>query len=1153
MRISVPLVALLTGKRIVLLSFLFLVSGAAFPVPGQDASGRIVGRLTDSTGEPVAGASVTVTSAERNVSVTGTSDKNGNYQVLFLQPGIYAVKIEAQNFKPTESRRETVGVNQTLRFDVTLAILEPSEVIDVTGQSSSVELTTPTVGATVTGQAVRNLPLNGRNVLQLALLQPGVTNDYPGSLTGIIGALFSVSGNRSDSVNYLLDGGNNTNILFNTVVLNPNPEAVAEFRILTSNYTAEYGRNVGGTVSVVTKSGTNAFHGGIYDFIRNDFFNANGFFNNRDGLPRDNLKRNQFGFTLGGPISIPGIVDGRDRHFLFVNYQGQRQTQAQSTGLVAVYTPRELRGDFSLSNATRTGPNPGVVAFLNANPFFQASPTLRTQGIIDPARINPVAQRFIQAGLIPAGETGSRNFQAGSSANRDELITRLDFRPSENDSISGTLGLTRFSAITPFFETNVAGFPIDDIQNEYFLNVAHTHAFSPRFFLESRFTATREFRVFEKPAAQQPGPADLGVGVTPDLVTGPPNLTFLQTGMKIGFGNNGPAEFSSNTFTYAGTATLIRGNHTLKFGSTFSAFQNNTRYAIIPNGRFDFFGQFGGSGSGLDRADFLFGLPNLFIQFGVGDITIRSKSTWNFIQDEWRVTPRLTLTFGLRYEYNQPKFDNRGRTYTLAAGRQSRIFPNAPRGILFSGDPGAPRGSNFSDFNDFAPRLGFALAPSSDNRTSIRGGIGVFYDVLKAEDNLQYVGKVPYFSFSNLFFAQPATISGTVPFLGHPYGNDVLATPNPFPSHPPSPNVDFAAAGFLPLGGFFLFYPDRNLRTPYSLHYNLSLQRELLKNLVFEASYVGSQTRKLTGLVDANPFVPGTTTRVFNVGLDRPAFSYLSQFANIGTANYNALQVSLNQHPTELKHFGTTTFSLGYTWSRTMDNTSGFRNLQSQLVPTNDTKRFYAASDLDLRHRLTVSGGWDVPFDKWFSASKLTRGWSLYPIFTYRSGFALDVSAGFPQVLQFPGPSGAGDPNLVRANSGGDFRSLNPRLFQTFTNPTSGTTTGGNYYFNPNLFNRNGLSLDSLDPVSNPALRTYGTLGRNAIRGPSRVNFDLAIGKTTTFFGDRLRTEFRAEFFNLPNLAQFNNPILAIDSPLFGQVTTTGDPRIMQFALRVNF
>jgi hypothetical protein len=1145
--------AFIVGKRLFPLFALLFLFGAGLPTLAQDASGRIAGRLTNATGDPVAGATVTVTSVERNVSVTATSDKNGNYQVLFLRPGVYAVKIEAQNFKTTESRRETIGVNQTLRFDVALEILEPSEVIDVTGQSAKVELTNPTVGSTVTGQAVQNLPLNGRNALQLALLQPGVTNDFPGSVTGIIGAIFSVSGNHSDSVNFLLDGGNNANILFNTVVLNPNPEAVAEFRILTSNYTAEYGRNSGGTVSVVTKSGTNANHGGIYNFLRNDFFNANSFFNNRDGLPRDNLKRNQFGFTLGGPISIPGVVDGRDRHFFFVNYQGQRQTQAQSTGLVAVYTPRELRGDFSLSNATRTGPNPGVVAFLNANPFFQSSALLRSQGVIDPARINPVAGRFIQSGLIPSSENGARNFQAGSSADRNELTTRLDFRPTDRDTISGTLGFSRFSAMTPFFETNVAGFPISDIQNEYFLNLAHTRAFSPTFFLESRFTATREFRVFERPAARQPGPADLGVGVTPDLVTGPPNLTFLQTGMKIGFGNNGPANLASNTFTYAGAATLIRGNHTVKFGSTFSAFQNNTLYAIIPNGRFDFFGQFGGSGSGLDRADFLFGLPNLFIQFGVGDITIRSKSTWNFIQDEWRVTPRLTLTFGLRHEYNQPKFDVRGRTFTLAAGRQSRVFPNAPRGILFSGDPDAPRGSNFSDFNDFAPRLGFAWDPFADHRTSLRGGIGVFYDVLKAEDNLQFVGKSPFFSFANLFFAQPATISGNVPFLGQPFGNDVLATPNPFPSRPPSPNIDFAAAGFLPLGGFFVFYPDRKLRTPYSFQYNLSLQRELGKNVVVEAAYVGSQTRKLTGLVDANPFVLGTTTRAFNVGLARPAFSYLSQFANVGTANYNALQLSLNQRPTELKHFGTTTFTLGYTWSRTMDNTSGFRNLQSQLVPAYDSKRFYAASDLDLRHRLTISGGWDVPFDKWFSSNKLTRGWSLYPIFTYRSGFALDVSAGFPQVFQFPGPSGAGDPNLVRANWGGDFRSLDPRLFQTLTNPTSGTTTGGSYYFNPNLFNRNGLSLDSLAPVSNPALRTYGTLGRNAIRGPSRVNFDLAIGKTTSFFGERLRTEFRAEFFNLPNLAQFNNPILAIDSPLFGQVTTTGDPRIMQFALRVNF
>jgi hypothetical protein len=1121
--------------------------------PTQDASGKVVGTVTDINGDPIAGAKITATNKATGISIEAVTDAAGKFQIPRLPVGIYEIRFEAMAFNTVFFSNVEVPINRTLRFDEHLPAAGVQEIIQINTQGAPVESANPTLGATVTGQAVQNLPLNGRNVLQLSLLQAGVTDNVPGSLTEIIGTNFSVSGSRTDSVTYLLDGGNNSNLLFNTVILNPNPDAVAEFRILTSNYTAEYGRNAGGTVSVVTRSGTNAFHGGVYNFLRNDALNANSFFSNRDGLPRDNLKRNQFGFTAGGPFTIPGLLDGRDRHFFFVSYQGQRQTQAQSTGLVAVYTPRELRGDFSLSNSTRNGPNQSVAAFLDANPFFQASPTLRAMGIIDPARINPVAQRFIQAGLIPSSETGSKNFQAGSSADKNELTTRFDFRLTDRDELSATLGFSRFSAVTPFLETNVAGFPVADIQNEYLANIAYTRTFSPTFFLETRMTATREFRVFERPVGTQPGPADLGINITPDVVTGPPVLTFAQTGMKIGFGSNGPANFSSNTFTYSGTATLIRGNHTVKFGSVFSAFQNNTLYAIIPNGRFDFLGPAGGTGSGLDRADFLFGQPSFFLQFGVGDITIRSKSTWNFAQDEWRVTPRLTLTYGLRYEYNQPKSDIRGRTYALAAGRQSQVFPNAPRGLLFPGDPGAPRGANFSDFNDIAPRFGFALAPFKSNRTSLRGGFGVFYDVLKAEDSLQFVGKPPFFSFSNLLFAPPATITGTLPFLGSPYLNDIFGTPNPFPSRPPSRNVDFAAAGFLPVGGFISYFVDSKLRTPYTLQYNLSFQQEILRNLVVEANYVGSQSRKLTGLVDANPFVLGTTTRVLNVGLPGPQFNYINQFANIGTANYNALHLSLTKRTSETKYLGTTGFTFAYTWSRAMDNSSGFRNLQSQSVPFYNTKQFYSASDTDLRHRLTISGGWDVPFDKWIVKNRLTTGWSLYPIFTYRTGFPLDISAGLPQTFQFPGPSGAGDPQIVRANVTGNVQTLDPRQFQTLTNPTSGTTVGGSYFFNPALFNRNGLSLDSLGPVGNPALRTYGTLGRNAIRGPSRTNFDLAIVKRTNFFGERLKTEFRAEFFNLPNLAQFGNPITAIGSPLFGQITTTADPRITQFALRLNF
>ena len=330
----------------------------------QEATGRIIGIVTDQTGAVIVGAKITITNTATQVSRETVSDPNGNYQILALPLGTYRITAEQQGFKKIVSDEKNLQINQVLRVDPVLQVGASNETIEVSVQSSTVETVNPTLGASVTSRPIVNLPLNGRNVLQLALLQPGVTET-----TGPSGG-FSISGGRGDSVTYLLDGGNNNNLLNNLVVFNPNPDTVAEFRILTSNYTAEYGRNGGGIVSVMTKSGTNDIHGSAFEFLRNNALNANSFFNNLNKVPREVLKRNQFGFTLGGPLTIPKIVNGKDRLFIFGGYQGQRQVTSQ-TSTTTTFTPAELKGDFSLSNATRNGPDQNVVSFLQANPFFQ--------------------------------------------------------------------------------------------------------------------------------------------------------------------------------------------------------------------------------------------------------------------------------------------------------------------------------------------------------------------------------------------------------------------------------------------------------------------------------------------------------------------------------------------------------------------------------------------------------------------------------------------------------------------------------------------------------------------------------------------------------------------------------------------------------------
>lgn len=1109
----------------------------------QEATGRIIGTVTDQQGGVIAGAKVTVTNVATSVSRETVTDNEGNYQVLSLPLGTYRVSAERQGFKQVVIEGKPLQINQVMRVDPVLEIGATSERVEITVESSGVETVNPTLGASVTARPIVNLPLNGRNVLQLALLQPGVT-ETTGPSAG-----FSISGGRGDSVTYLLDGGNNNNLLSNLVVFNPNPDTIAEFRILTSNYTAEYGRNGGGIVSVVTKSGTNDIHGSAFEFLRNNSLNANTFFNNLNGQPREVLKRNQFGFTLGGPVTIPKLVNGKDRFFLFGGYQGQRQVTSQ-TSTTTTYTPAELKGDFSLSNSTHNGPDQNVVAFLQDNPFFQPNAALAAKGIIDPTRINSVAQKYISANLIPTSSASKLVSQAGAKSDSDELIIRADAVLTQKDRLAVTLGSGRAPIISPFAGANVPGFSNTSNNRRYFANIALTRVFSPTLLNEFRFTTQRINTLQQVPGVKAPTPQQLGIGVTPDNPTGPTRLDF-NSGLSIGFSPQGPTTLINNTFTYSDTLSWQKGNHGLKFGFTFSPYQNNTVYDFYVNGNFFFSGDpaVGGIGSGNDFADFLFGLPDEYLQFGEAPSNIRSKSTYAFAQDEWKVRRNFTLTLGLRYEYSQPKIDTQGRSFSLKLGQQSKVFTKAPLGLLFPGDPGAPEGANFPDRNDWAPRLGFAWAPFKDGKTSVRGGFGVFYDILKGEDNLQFNGQAPFFGFADLFF-DPLSANPTkeVNYLTQPFV--ATGVPNSFPSKKPASNLDFDSAGFLPFGGGGVYFVDPHLRTPYTYQYNLSIQREVGRNILVEASYVGHSDHKLTVLSDANPFVLGTTHRKFNTqsGNDDFSFSYLDEFHNAANASYNSLQLGVTQRQSTSR-LGDTYWTFGYTYAHGIDFASGFRQ-RGSYVPSYNTKQFAASTDFDIRHRVTFSGGWDLPSVKNSTLlKKLTGGWSLYPIVSYRTGFPLDVFAGLSRARTRPGPSGAGDGQLVRANLVGNAVALlDPKLAQTFN------SRSGNYWFNPANFSRAGLDATCTACATNPALRTYGTLPRNSFRGPDRTNFDFAVAKTTSILGEnKLALEFRAEFFNIFNTAQFSNPSTSITSGLFGQITSTFDPRIIQFALRLKW
>ncbi len=1140
------------------LVLMLLPASLAVMARAQTSTATISGRVIDSGGAIIVGANVELTSIERGTVSSAPTNQVGIYVFPSVQPGNYRLVVRSEGFKQGEVQNLAVDVGSRLEQNFQLEVGSVRESVSVETAEPLVNTVSATVSSVVSGAPIQDLPLNGRDTLQLALTQPGVT-PMTITTTGFAGNGFSIAGARANSVTYMLDGGVNNSVSNGTAVVDPNPDTIDEFRILTNNYSAEYGRSNGGIVNVVTKSGTNEIHGSLYDYLRNKDFNANNFFNQStpgNYSPVPTLIRNQFGVTMGGPLSIPKVVSGKDRFFWFIGYQGQRQNSTTVNPQIGTFTPAELGGDFS--QAVKGGPDPNVAAFLLAHPYFQSNSQLASQAIIDPSKINPVTKAFIAGAPIATSSTGILTPNGTAQDNRDEFLGKTDFNISPKERLSISLVRNHNPVLNPFPGASAPGYATLSLADQYFGGITLTSVITPALLNEAHFTTQRVVTGTSGYASSLPGAPTLGFQITPDLSTAPPIVSFGVAGLTLGDnGGSVPGKYADTSYFWTDNVSWTKGRHNFKFGGSFAILQNNGQFAYETNGTLTFSGptSSGGIGSGNDLADFLFGLPNAFSQWPNAFSAAHGHQYNAFGQDEWKIRPNLTLTLGLRYEYNTPKFDPQERNYMIIPGQQSTKFPLAPLGLNFPCDPHAPcPGVYFPDKNNFAPRFGFAYDPFGKGRTSIRGGFGVFYDVLNGQDVQWQNGTVPFYSSAVLTFTKamvPANGPSTI--MSDPYGTAGVI--NPFPSKPLSPSLNFQKAGFLPFGPNSVLI-DPNQRNPYTYGWNLTLQQALSSGLGLQVAYVGSSSHKQIVNVEDNPFFPGTTLRPLNLqsGLQYPnAFAYMSVDKSLGSSNYEGLLTSLTKRISNSR-FGETFFTAAYTFSKVLSDQDAYL----QTISAYNQHQFYAPAAYDVRNRFVLSGGWELPFEHlWQKGPKrLTSGWSLYPIFSTQTGFPVDFNSGLARSPSVPGPGGDGVPALVRPYwTGGSESTLDPRGVETFT--VNGVQRTGHFFFDPSAFVIPACYASTAPPGTPggcPA-PTYGNLQRNTFRGPGLTNFDLSLEKRTNLVGERVKLLFRAEFFNVLNHTEFLAPVgqVSVRSALIGQVTQTNPSRIGQLALKLVF
>jgi hypothetical protein len=1064
----------------------------------QDPVGAIEGVITDASGAAV-GAHVTVRNLDTDTSREAVAAVDGHFRFAQIPIGSYSVTVDAEHFATLIQQPISVNISQNVRLQFTLAVSSVKSTVDVRADASLVDDSTNVLGAVVTAREVLDLPLNGRNFTQLGLLQSGVAPltqsmaKYGGSLRANQG--YAVNGMRPESNNYLVDGSQNVDRLDGAFALKPPVDAIEEFRILTLDAPPEFGAFAGSTTSVVTRSGGNQFHGSAYEFFRNNALDARNFFS----PAVEPLKQNQYGVTAGGPIK-------KDKLFVFGYYEGFRNRQGM-TYTSTVPTQAEHNGDFTgLSSPLINYAKGGVVV---------------PGGIIPASMFSPIGVAV--AKLYPVGNLSPTIYSADPVTHNDTDQTgiRSDYARSENDQYFFRFAWSQGANLNPISlrGSPLPGFPTKDNLNTDSAAVSNTHSFSATLTNSARVSFLRYLFDFDQRLNQTP-PSAFGFeyASASALGQGPPYFN-LGGYSPVGGATSGPRDSAQNTYELGDSLAWIKGTHSVKVGGGFIRTQMNVFQSTVPNGLIIFSSAFPTSDA---FANLLLGSPVVFYQ-GIGDFD-RGLRTWTssaFVQDEWRAKSRLTFNYGLRWEIITPNTEVRNRLNTFVPGVQSKLYPDAPTGILFPGDPGISAGLAPNYYKAFMPRVGFAWDPTGSGLWSVRSAYGIFYDPFSNGINIASnpsVSAAPWAQFDQY----TGKINFANPYLGHG---------TPIPGTFANPSTILAM--------------DSTARPPYSQNWNLTIQRSFSKDYLLEAKYVGTKGTRLPRNVEDNPAIYGPGATSGNADARRlyagcAAHDGVCQLATVAlltygsNSTYEAGQISLSHRYSMGFSFNTSYWfskSLDYLSSINVNNSSGTGLVGENDLAQNpfDLRAEHGPSLFDAKNRFVTSGTWELPFGRSLHgfAKAALNGWQLNVIGSANSGTPFTVYDSANVALQ------ASSPPLSA------YFASRPDLIG---NPNNGPHTVSEW-ISPASFLR-------LNPITQAG--QFGNAGRNIARGPGAVDFDASVVKDIAL-RERIKLQFRAESFNIANHANFSVPVADLASQNFGRILSSGPARLTQFGLKVLF